>query len=185
MRISDWSSDVCSSDLGFPGDCSAFMAVAAAGPGEGWPGRLAKSHAVTLRWRTSTALAATLAARPAPRTAGSGSVAAYGNRQRRAPWGQQARGQPDLGQPDWGQPDCGQSGRAAGRPDGGLYAALDLGTNNCRLLVARPSHDGFRVVDAFSRIVRLGEGLAASGELSGPAMARTIEALKEIGRAHV
>src|SRR3546814_18793439 len=70
---------------GFPGDCSAFMAVAAAGPGEGWPGRLAKSHAVTLRWRTSTALAATLAARPAPRTAGSGSVAAYGNRQRRAP----------------------------------------------------------------------------------------------------
>src|SRR3546814_6011864 len=98
MRISDWSSDVCSSDLGFPGDCSAFMAVAAAGPGEGWPGRLAKSHAVTLRWRTSTALAATLAARPAPRTAGSGSVAAYGNRQRRAPWGQQARGQPDLGQ---------------------------------------------------------------------------------------
>src|SRR3546814_20955063 len=86
MRISDWSSDVCSSDLfpgGFPGDCSAFMAVAAAGPGEGWPGRLAKSHAVTLRWRTSTALAATLAARPAPRTAGSGSVAAYGNRQRR------------------------------------------------------------------------------------------------------
>src|SRR3546814_890019 len=102
------------------------MAVAAAGPGEGWPGRLAKSHAVTLRWRTSTALAATLAARPAPRTAGSGSVAAYGNRQRRAPWGQQARGQPDLGQPDWGQPDCGQSGRAAGRPDGGLYAALDL-----------------------------------------------------------
>src|SRR3546814_9356893 len=81
------------------------MAVAAAGPGEGWPGRLAKSHAVTLRWRTSTALAATLAARPAPRTAGSGSVAAYGNRQRRAPWGQQARGQPDLGQPDWGPPD--------------------------------------------------------------------------------
>src|SRR3546814_12750111 len=93
------------------------MAVAAAGPGEGWPGRLAKSHAVTLRWRTSTELAATLAARPAPRTAGSGSVAAYGNRQRRAPWGQQARGQPDLGQPDWGQPDCGQSGRAAGRPE--------------------------------------------------------------------
>src|SRR3546814_18693031 len=105
------------------------MAVAAAGPGEGWPGRLAKSHAVTLRWRTSTALAATLAARPAPRTAGSGSVAAYGNRQRRAPWGQQARGQPDLGQPDWGQPDCGQSGMAAGRPDGGLYATLDIGTH--------------------------------------------------------
>jgi exopolyphosphatase / guanosine-5'-triphosphate,3'-diphosphate pyrophosphatase len=58
------------------------------------------------------------------------------------------------------------------------YAALDLGTNNCRLLIARPARGGFRVVDAFSRIVRLGEGLSASGELSETAMARTIEALK-------
>ena len=46
------------------------------------------------------------------------------------------------------------------------YAALDLGTNNCRLLVARPAGPGFRVVDAFSRIVRLGEGMAATGALS-------------------
>lgn len=59
-----------------------------------------------------------------------------------------------------------------------LYAALDLGTNNCRLLVAEPRGRGFRVVDAFSRIVRLGEGVAASGRLGEPAMARTIEALK-------
>lgn len=59
------------------------------------------------------------------------------------------------------------------------YAALDLGTNNCRLLVAVPQGPGkFRVVDAFSRIVRLGEGLGASGKLSDEAMARTIEALK-------
>jgi exopolyphosphatase/guanosine-5'-triphosphate,3'-diphosphate pyrophosphatase len=58
------------------------------------------------------------------------------------------------------------------------YAALDLGTNNCRLLVARPAGSGFRVVDAFSRIVRLGEGLAAVGTLSGEAMARTLDALK-------
>lgn len=58
------------------------------------------------------------------------------------------------------------------------YGALDLGTNNCRLLVAKPTPWGFRVVDAFSRIVRLGEGLHHSGELSGPAMARAIEALK-------
>jgi exopolyphosphatase / guanosine-5'-triphosphate,3'-diphosphate pyrophosphatase len=57
-------------------------------------------------------------------------------------------------------------------------AALDLGTNNCRLLVARASGAGFRVVDAFSRIVRLGEGLGATGALSEAAMARTIEALK-------
>ncbi|HEY1798658.1 MAG TPA: Ppx/GppA phosphatase family protein [Stellaceae bacterium] len=58
------------------------------------------------------------------------------------------------------------------------YAALDLGTNNCRLLIARPGAGGFRVVDAFSRIVRLGEGLAATGRLSEAAMGRTLEALK-------
>ncbi len=59
-----------------------------------------------------------------------------------------------------------------------LYAALDLGTNNCRLLIARPEHRGFRVVDAYSRIVRLGEGLGSSKELSSEAMQRAIEALK-------
>jgi len=64
------------------------------------------------------------------------------------------------------------------QPRGQTYAALDLGTNNCRLLVARPSPDGFRVVDAFSRIVRLGEGLGASNRLRDGAIARTIDALK-------
>jgi exopolyphosphatase/guanosine-5'-triphosphate,3'-diphosphate pyrophosphatase len=58
------------------------------------------------------------------------------------------------------------------------YAALDLGTNNCRLLVARRERRGFRVIDAFSRIVRLGEGLAATGTLSEAAMTRTLEALR-------
>ncbi len=58
------------------------------------------------------------------------------------------------------------------------YGALDLGTNNCRLLLARPSRRGFRVVDAFSRIIRLGEGVSQSGRLGEPAMHRTIEALK-------
>jgi exopolyphosphatase/guanosine-5'-triphosphate,3'-diphosphate pyrophosphatase len=57
------------------------------------------------------------------------------------------------------------------------YAALDLGTNNCRLLVARPTADSFRVVDAFSRIIRLGEGLSKSGRLSQAAIGRAIEAL--------
>src|SRR5438067_4179470 len=57
------------------------------------------------------------------------------------------------------------------------YAALDLGTNNCRLLVARPTADGFRVVDAFSRIIRLGEGLSVSGRLSAVAIGRALEAL--------
>ena len=59
-----------------------------------------------------------------------------------------------------------------------VYSAIDLGTNNCRLLIARPTHSGFRVIDAFSRIVRLGEGVGASGRLSDVAMDRTIEALK-------
>lgn len=57
------------------------------------------------------------------------------------------------------------------------YGALDLGTNNCRLLVAVPSGSGFRVIDAFSRIVRLGEGLGQSGMLGDAAMDRTIDAL--------
>lgn len=76
------------------------------------------------------------------------------------------------------------AGDAEGGPrprprDDDLYAALDLGTNNCRLLVAQPARPGqFRVVDAFSRIVRLGEGLAASGRLSEEAMDRAVEALK-------
>lgn len=58
------------------------------------------------------------------------------------------------------------------------YAALDLGTNNCRLLIARPSGENFTVIDAFSRVVRLGEGLAKSGRLSEEAMERTLGALR-------
>jgi exopolyphosphatase/guanosine-5'-triphosphate,3'-diphosphate pyrophosphatase len=61
---------------------------------------------------------------------------------------------------------------------GRAYAALDLGTNNCRLLVARPSRRGFKVIDAFSRIIRLGEGVSASGRLSEAAIDRTIDALR-------
>jgi exopolyphosphatase/guanosine-5'-triphosphate,3'-diphosphate pyrophosphatase len=76
---------------------------------------------------------------------------------------------------------------AQGRNDGGatarrdfspVYGALDLGTNNCRLLVARPSRRGFLVIDAFSRIIRLGEGVHRSGRLAEAAMSRTIDALK-------
>jgi exopolyphosphatase/guanosine-5'-triphosphate,3'-diphosphate pyrophosphatase len=58
------------------------------------------------------------------------------------------------------------------------FAALDLGTNNCRLLVATPAGMGFRVLDGFSRIVRLGEGLHGTGRLGEVAMDRTIEALR-------
>ncbi|WP_407946709.1 Ppx/GppA phosphatase family protein [Pararhizobium mangrovi] len=74
----------------------------------------------------------------------------------------------------------GERGRGPwGHRDNPLYAALDLGTNNCRLLVAQPTRPGqFRVVDSFSRIVRLGEGLIGSGRLSECAMDRAVEALK-------
>jgi len=66
---------------------------------------------------------------------------------------------------------------ATGRGGGQAYAAIDLGTNNCRLLIARPSGDNFVVIDAFSRVVRLGEGLAQSGRLSDAAMDRALGAL--------
>jgi exopolyphosphatase / guanosine-5'-triphosphate,3'-diphosphate pyrophosphatase len=70
-----------------------------------------------------------------------------------------------------------QFGANARYPHNPAYAAIDLGTNNCRLLIARQSDDGFAIIDAFSRIVRLGEGLSANGSISGPAMTRAIDAL--------
>ena len=69
-----------------------------------------------------------------------------------------------------------------GRTSHATYAALDLGTNNCRLLIARPSlglgESGFRIVDAFSRIVRLGDGLSRSNQLNAAAIERTLCALE-------
>jgi exopolyphosphatase/guanosine-5'-triphosphate,3'-diphosphate pyrophosphatase len=79
-------------------------------------------------------------------------------------------------------PEARREPRRFQRSDLPIFAALDLGTNNCRLLVAVPGRPGqFRVIDAFSRIVRLGEGLAASGRLSDAAMDRAVEALKVCG----
>ncbi len=74
-------------------------------------------------------------------------------------------------------PSAGDEPRPRHAPPQQPYAAIDLGTNNCRLLIARPSAGGFTVVDAFSRIVRLGEGLASSGRLTQEAMDRAVEAL--------
>jgi exopolyphosphatase/guanosine-5'-triphosphate,3'-diphosphate pyrophosphatase len=69
------------------------------------------------------------------------------------------------------------------------YGALDLGTNNCRLLIARPAEGGFVVIDAFSRVVRLGEGLAGSGRIADAAMDRAVAALSvcadKLKRRHV
>ncbi len=76
-----------------------------------------------------------------------------------------------------GMPRSGGRSRPAIAP-APVFAALDLGTNNCRLLMAAPNDDGgFRVVDGFSRIVRLGEGLTHTGRLADAAMARAYQAL--------
>lgn len=72
-----------------------------------------------------------------------------------------------------------QPARQQDRTMRGVYSAIDLGTNNCRLLIAKPTRGGgFRVIDAFSRIVRLGEGVSVNNRLSDEAMDRTVEALK-------
>lgn len=105
--------------------------------------------------------------------AGDGSVRGQSGRQRqgngRAPQNGAAKGRTGDGHHDR---------ELRKEQDPRLYGALDLGTNNCRLLVARPSRRGFLVIDAFSRIIRLGEGVSRSGMLSEEAMGRTIEALK-------
>lgn len=79
---------------------------------------------------------------------------------------------PGAARPPW--PGKYPSSRGQGRP---VYGAVDLGTNNCRLLVAKPVQGGFRIIDAFSRIVRLGEGLTSTGMLSEEAMDRAVDAL--------
>lgn len=75
------------------------------------------------------------------------------------------------------QNDWSNSNKAQHKYAGLSYAALDLGTNNCRLLIARPDEDGFTIIDAFSRVVRLGEGLTKSGRINEDAMDRAVEAL--------
>ncbi|MCU0827892.1 MAG: Ppx/GppA family phosphatase [Tabrizicola sp.] len=59
-----------------------------------------------------------------------------------------------------------------------LYAALDLGTNSCRMLIAQPKGSQFSIVDSFSKTVQLGVGLEATGRLSRASMGRTIQALR-------
>ncbi len=68
---------------------------------------------------------------------------------------------------------------APARPDpDALYAALDLGTNSCRMLIAQPKGSGFHVVDSFSKSVQLGAGLERTGRLSRASMSRTVQALR-------
>jgi exopolyphosphatase / guanosine-5'-triphosphate,3'-diphosphate pyrophosphatase len=87
--------------------------------------------------------------------------------QRRSRWGRRS---------PYGYAHNSGAREGSGHP-GPTYAALDLGTNNCRLLVARPSGDSFRVIDAFSRIIRLGEGVSTSGRISDAAIDRAVDAL--------
>ena len=82
----------------------------------------------------------------------------------------------------WRRPPLGAveavPGQLPRRPLRQAYAAIDLGTNNCRLLIARPAAENFVVIDAFSRVVRLGEGLAQTGRLGDEAMERAVGALR-------
>ena len=85
--------------------------------------------------------------------------------------------EPPTGAPHGASQAPGDERRA--RPgEGQTFAALDLGTNNCRLLIARPSEEGFRIVESFSNIVRLGEGLSQTGRLQEHAMDRALAALQ-------
>jgi exopolyphosphatase / guanosine-5'-triphosphate,3'-diphosphate pyrophosphatase len=87
--------------------------------------------------------------------------------------------QPDIHRAKSGREDGFKTSTLAnGAVPGPIFGALDLGTNNCRLLIARPENGKLRIVDAFSRIVRLGEGYSITGELSASAMERTIDALR-------
>ncbi|MFK3777916.1 Ppx/GppA phosphatase family protein [Agrobacterium sp. NPDC089420] len=149
------------------------------------------------------ALAAGDAANPSPMAPGGGRKSRNRKRGHRDPRGRDPQGRPlvsthaprHVGKQngrsggaaqEQHRPQSDISARHAGRqpehgqePPADMYAALDLGTNNCRLLIAQPTRPGqFRVVDAFSRIVRLGEGLVSSGRLSDDAMDRAVEALK-------
>jgi exopolyphosphatase/guanosine-5'-triphosphate,3'-diphosphate pyrophosphatase len=104
--------------------------------------------------------------------------------------GKHARSGPDNGSKAAASPPPSKRGLGAHGPrERRSYAAIDLGTNNCRLLIAKPSSDGFIVIDAFSRIVRLGEGLAATGRISDEAIDRAIAALSvcadKLRRRHV
>ncbi|WP_293552119.1 Ppx/GppA phosphatase family protein [Parvibaculum sp.] len=103
---------------------------------------------------------------PAAETGSPGSTPRAGRRRR-------ARGK------GRGKPGAAHAPQAADASQSGpVYGALDLGTNNCRLLIARRTREGFKVIDAYSRIVRLGEGLSARGALGDDAMTRAVEALK-------
>lgn len=111
---------------------------------------------------------------------GSGSRREKGQRHPHEPRAEHARpasGRAPAARPAANRPAQARHEGAKRRGRGPAIAALDLGTNNCRILIARAEGHGFQVIDAFSRVVRLGEGLAETGRLSEGAMARAVAAL--------
>lgn len=76
----------------------------------------------------------------------------------------------------------GRRGKSRHNARSDLFAALDLGTNNCRLLIARPGTPRFRVVDSYSRVVRLGAGLTRTGRLSQESMDAAVEAIQQCSK---
>ncbi len=90
----------------------------------------------------------------------------------------EALASPPRAPPQGGASAESSDGRRARAGESHTFAALDLGTNNCRLLIARPTDEGFRIVEAYSNIVRLGEGLSQTGRLQDNAMNRALGALK-------
>ena len=64
-------------------------------------------------------------------------------------------------------------------------SVLDLGTNNCRCYIARITPDGQTdIVESYSDIVKLGDGLAITGYVNERAQNRTLHALKKFKRVH-
>ena len=185
---------------GAPSEQAAASVSASNETGAESVGRRSRRRRKSARKAGGKELAAMPAANPPEASPASGAGDKKGRRRRRKP-GREIQGRPLAPQKAPGQiqqkfpsdnaghgqapaaSTQGAGGAAAAqavrRPADDLYAALDLGTNNCRLLIAQPTRPGqFRVVDAFSRIVRLGEGLDATGRLSDDAMDRAVEALK-------
>lgn len=105
-----------------------------------------------------------------------GNEAGAAGLQKKVRWMSQANASPDARR--YPRQDADRAPSRDRRGEAPCYAALDLGTNNCRLLIAAPTPGGFRIIEAYSRIVRLGEGLTATGQLQDGAMDRAIAALK-------
>ncbi len=60
-----------------------------------------------------------------------------------------------------------------------MYACIDLGSNSFHLLIARWQDGRSEIVERFSHIVQLGEGVTLTGQISPAAFSRGIDSLRE------